>query len=211
MITLSMNAGFFNGTPVFVLLGRTGSGKSKAGKAVFKKLGLPFLSMGVLARAEIAKSTDLGKYFEKLFIEKKQIPDELVVELIEKSLHLNPQKFKRGFLLDNFPNTMNQVSLFEKLVEKYGLEFKTAFHMYVPASLSLKRRTIKKRGSWEDPLDRERFFQENTVPVLLHFKRKAVLKTLYGAESVKSSAKKITNVYKKNNRLKRLRGIRKLR
>ncbi|MFH0955226.1 MAG: nucleoside monophosphate kinase [Candidatus Micrarchaeota archaeon] len=202
-----MNPDFFNGAQVFVLLGRTGSGKTRAGMEVHRKIGLPFISIGKLARTEAAKNSKLGVFFQQVFAEKKQVPDELVIEMIEQALHSQPGKFKRGFVLDNFPSTMKQVDLLDGLIKKYGLELNTVFHMYVPASLSLKRRTVKKRGKWEDPLERERFFQGNIVEVLMHYKHKKLLKTLRGSDSIKKSAARVAQGYNWRIRTKRVQKL----
>src|SRR3989344_7171252 len=171
-----MNRDYSRGAQVFVLLGRTGSGKSTIGKEVYKKLGLQLISIGELARVEIANKTRRGKYFEALFNDGKQVPDEMVIEMIEQKLISSPNKFKRGFILDNFPNSMKQVNLFNEFIRKHHLQINTVFHTCVSREVSFKRRNAEKRGYWDSSEKRERLFQANLVPVLLHFKKKKLLR-----------------------------------
>jgi len=132
----------------------------------------------------------------------------MVIEMIEQKLISSPNKFKRGFILDNFPNSMKQVNLFNEFIRKHHLQINTVFHTCVSREVSFKRRNAEKRGYWDSSEKRERLFQANLVPVLLHFKKKKLLRTLYTEKPIKESVIKIKKEHAKLARIRRIKSRR---
>lgn len=59
-----------------------------------------------MLRAEIKSGTEIGKKVKTIMEEGKLVSDDLVVDMIDKTL--DTPECKRGFLLDGFPRTVPQ-------------------------------------------------------------------------------------------------------
>jgi len=97
-----------------------GSGKGTHAKLLSEKYNIPVISMGDQIREEIKKKSPLGLQVEPLLADGKLIPDELVIEIIEKKLE--EESHKNGFILDGFPRTLKQAIALEDLMEKHNIK-----------------------------------------------------------------------------------------
>mgnify|MGYP001342102253 CR=1 FL=1 len=68
------------------LFGPPGAGKGTQSALLIERYNLAYISTGDLLRSEIAEGTELGKKARELIDQGLLVPDELVVELIEKKI-----------------------------------------------------------------------------------------------------------------------------
>ena len=99
-----------------ILIGIQGSGKSTQGNLLSKKLGVPFLSTGNIFREISKEKTPVGRYIKKIVNSGLLVPDKKVVEIV--NLYLSRPEYKKGYILDGFPRTMEQVRIFKDNVDK---------------------------------------------------------------------------------------------
>ncbi len=190
-----------HGAQVFIFLGRTGSGKSKIADAVKKKLGLPSVSLGKIVRAEIKKGSELGKKVEPFVKAGQAFPTNVAIKLIEDTLIGNARKFRKGFVLDNFPMTSRHIPRFEILLRKHGMNVNTVYHVHAPKSVSDARRAKEPRGkAGAKTAEREKTFKAETMRVLMHYRKK--VRTLPSTQSVAKNVATVRKAFKAVERKK---------
>lgn len=132
---------------LIVLVGPPGSGKGTQAKHVCEKYGIPQISTGDMLRAA-KKAGTLDKQLLEMMDRGGLVPDEVVIELIDK--RIDADDCKPGFLLDGFPRTVPQAEALGSLLERRGRTLDAVVQLDVPrASLEerlIHRRTDKRTG-----------------------------------------------------------------
>ncbi len=120
---------------VIVLMGPPGCGKGTQARFVCQ--GYPFVhvSTGDLVRAEIASSSHDSIQMKSLINAGKLIPNEMVFNLIMKSLS-DPS---RSYLCDGFPRTLDQAVMLDAFLNESGLKVDAVVNINVPDEVILKR------------------------------------------------------------------------
>jgi adenylate kinase len=109
----------FNQLPLYhdnivFVLGGPGSGKGTQCVKLAQEFGLIHLSTGDLLREEVNNQSDIGQQAAGLMKEGKMVPSELLIEILRDRVSKNLKS--KGFLIDGFPRSMEQVHLFEQKV-----------------------------------------------------------------------------------------------
>ncbi|MBS3786633.1 adenylate kinase [Candidatus Bipolaricaulota bacterium] len=100
-----------NNEPNLVLLGGPGAGKGTQAEKLMEDRKIQHLATGDILRDEVDKGTELGLKAKKYMDEGELVPDELVVNMVEK--RLTKQK---GYLFDGFPRTIDQAKTLDELI-----------------------------------------------------------------------------------------------
>ena len=95
------------------LFGPPGAGKGTQSEYLINRYNLFYISTGDLLRREIAQKTRLGIEAQSIIASGGLVSDEIIVQIIEKTITENPQS--NGFLFDGFPRTYIQASNHERL------------------------------------------------------------------------------------------------
>lgn len=120
-----------------VLFGYPGSGRGSQGKALAARFGLEYVATGPMLDQEIKSGTKTGKKIKELYENGQLVPDEIVVQLIEKKLATS--KGIKGFIFKGFPRTLVQSYILDGLLKKYGSSISKIIEIEVP-TLELIRR-----------------------------------------------------------------------
>ncbi|MDP3899866.1 MAG: adenylate kinase [bacterium] len=104
-----------NEKKIIIMFGPQGSGKGTQAKILSEKLNLPHISTGDLFREAIANNSELGKKVKEVMAHGNLVSDELTFELLRK--RIEKDDCKRGFILDGYPRTMEQIRLLDNYVE----------------------------------------------------------------------------------------------
>lgn len=120
-----------------VLFGYPGSGRGSQGKALAKKFGLEYVATGSMLDKEIKLGTETGKKITSLYENGQLVPDEIVVQLIEKKLA--ESKDVKGFIFKGYPRTLVQSYILDGLLKKHGSSISKIIEISVP-TLELIRR-----------------------------------------------------------------------
>jgi len=99
-----------------VLLGPPGAGKGTQSAKMLEYFGVCHLATGDLLRAEVRRSTPLGKDIQKVIDAGRLVEDELVLRMVAEKLDSPP--CKNGFLLDGFPRTVTQAQKLDRMLER---------------------------------------------------------------------------------------------
>jgi len=125
-----------------VLFGYPGSGRGSQGKALAQKFGLEYVATGSMLEQEIKLGTETGKKITALYENGQLVPDEIVVQLIEKKLA--DSKGVKGFIFKGFPRTLVQSYILDGLLKKHGSSISKIIEIQVP-TLELIRRLDERR------------------------------------------------------------------
>ena len=82
-----------------IFLGPPGAGKGTIAAELKKKLPLDHLSTGDMLRSEMKEGTELGKMAKGYIDEGKLVPDQVIIDMVEKRLAAS----SGNVLFDGFP------------------------------------------------------------------------------------------------------------
>jgi len=121
-----------------VLLGSPGAGKGTQCKHIAAQYGLLHLSSGDILRNQRAEGTNLGKKAQRYMDSGVLVPDELVVEMMAKTIKKAPAA---GFILDGFPRTLNQAIELDKSLGRNGRNIDAILNLNIDDRVVAKRLT----------------------------------------------------------------------
>lgn len=87
--------------PIIWILGGPGSGKGTQCATIVEKYGFSHYSTGDLLRAEVSAGTDNGKELAEIMKRGDLVPNEKVLDLLQKAMQQAMGKSK-GFLIDGY-------------------------------------------------------------------------------------------------------------
>ncbi|MEK7559091.1 MAG: nucleoside monophosphate kinase [Patescibacteria group bacterium] len=163
-----------------VLIGIQGAGKSTQGNLLSDKLGLPYLSTGHIFRQIAKEKTELGRKVKLIMTAGLLQPDDLTVQVVGN--YLGRPEYKKGYIIDGFPRTVEQVEKFENGVDK-------VVHINIPEEEALVRLAGQNDGTRPDDsveAIRQRIdsFYKFTKPVLDYYREKGLLIEINGEKSI---------------------------
>ena len=180
------------------LFGPPGAGKGTQSEFLTKKYNLYYISTGDLLRKEMAGKTKLGLEAQSIIASGGLVPDEIIVQIIEKTITDNPGS--NGFLFDGFPRTYIQAYILEGLMIKLHTSLNCLISLNVPEEESVKR--LMNRGLTSGRSDdneavirnRLREYSEKTLPVLQFYKDKGIYVEVDGTTSIEDVHNQITRI-----------------
>jgi len=183
------------------LFGPPGAGKGTQSKFLTERYKLIYISTGDLLRQEIDADTALGREAKGIIKEGGLVSDEIIVQIIEKTITDNPDA--NGFLFDGFPRTYIQAYILEGLMLKLHTTLNLLISIELPEEVSVKR--LLERGKTSGRSDdnetvirnRLREYQEKTLPVLDFYKERGNYVALDGNRSIEDVQESIRELIDK--------------
>jgi adenylate kinase len=183
-----------------IIFGPPGSGKGTYASRLQSRLGVAVIAMGDIFREILKEDTPLGKkvkgYVEKGLL----VPDDIVIDVLKQRLAEVPKD--KGFILDGYPRTIDQAEVLEGIVKINVILLQMVPDWIIIERLSSRRicricgavyniRFLKPKadgvcdkcgGSLYQRSDdnpevikrRIQVYQEQTSPILQHYKEKKV-------------------------------------
>jgi adenylate kinase len=182
------------------LFGPPGAGKGTQSEFLTKKYNLYYISTGDLLRKEIANNTKLGLEAQSIIASGGLVSDEIIVQVIEKTITENPDS--NGFLFDGFPRTYIQAYILEGLMLKLNTSLTCLISLVVPEEESVAR--LLKRGKSSGRTDdnetvirnRLKEYTEKTLPVLQFYKDKGIYFEVDGSAGIEEVTTAISKLVK---------------
>jgi adenylate kinase len=182
------------------LFGPPGAGKGTQSEFLINKYNLFYISTGDLLRKEIANKSKLGLEAQSIIASGGLVSDEIIVQIIEKTITENPDS--NGFLFDGFPRTYIQAYILEGLMIKLNTSLNCLISLEVDEEVSVSR--LLSRGKTSGRADdnelvirnRLKEYNDKTLPVLQFYKDKGVYFGLKGEESIEEVNKNIQKIIK---------------
>jgi adenylate kinase len=98
-----------------IIFGAPGSGKGTYASRLKSRLGVDVIAMGDIFRENLKADTPLGKKV-KSYVEKGLlVPDDIVINVLKKRLNEVPKG--KGFILDGYPRTIDQAEILEGIAK----------------------------------------------------------------------------------------------
>ena len=115
-----------------VIFGAPGSGKGTQSDRLIDRYGLFHISTGEVLRDHIARGTELGKIADTYISKGNLIPDELMLQVLEKTLDDHPEDSARGVIFDGFPRTIPQAEALTEMLKRRGTDLHSVIGLEVP-------------------------------------------------------------------------------
>lgn len=170
------------------LFGAPGAGKGTQSEFLIKKYKLHYISTGDLLREELKAGTKIGLEAKSIIAEGGLVSDEIIVQIIEKTIKDNPDA--NGFLFDGFPRTYVQAYILEGLMINLNTHLNCLINIEVPEEESvnrlLGRAKVQSRSDDNEVVIKKRLreYQEKTLPVLDFFKERGICKSVNGSQPI---------------------------
>ncbi|MDL2262901.1 adenylate kinase [Bacteroidales bacterium OttesenSCG-928-I21] len=170
------------------LFGPPGAGKGTQSEFLIKEYNLFYISTGYLLRKEIAEQTKLGREAQDIIASGGLVSDEIIVQIIEKTITENPEA--NGFLFDGFPRTYIQAYILEGLMIKLNTSLTCLISIDIHEEESTKRllERAKVSGRSDDNKaviqTRLKEYFDKTRPVLDFYKEKGICHEINGMQSI---------------------------
>jgi len=98
-----------------IIFGAPGSGKGTYASRLKSRLGVDVIAMGDIFRENLKAGTPLGKKV-KSYVEKGLlVPDDIVINVLKQRLNEAPKG--KGFILDGYPRTIDQAETLEGIAK----------------------------------------------------------------------------------------------
>ena len=176
-----------------VLLGPPGCGKGTQSKILVDKFSFFQLSTGDLLREQtMNKNSSYGQEISEIMKRGDLVTDEIVINLIiDKVLDLKD----KNIIFDGFPRNLNQAEVLDKSLKEISIELDYAILFEVDFKILEKRiqnriaeSAHEKRSddNLETLLKRIEVYKNNTLSIVDFYKKKKILQTINGMNSIKS-------------------------
>jgi adenylate kinase len=120
-----------------IFFGPPGSGKGTYASRIGPKFEIPHISTGDIFREAIKSETPLGKKVKGYLDRGELVPDETVNEIVK--VRLKQPDCKKGFILDGYPRTVDQVRFLDKITKIDGI-----LNLILPDEILIEKMTARR-------------------------------------------------------------------
>ena len=183
-----------------ILFGPPGAGKGTQAKQLEKKLNNFQVSTGDMLRDEIKKDSDIGKKIINYMKEGKFVDDNIVNDLVKKTI-FEPNK-KSKLIFDGYPRTLEQARNLDIWLSETGQKIDYIFFLNVNKNTIVqrieKRKIIEKRSDDDQYTILKRYdtYMETTKPVLNYYSNKSNFNEIDGGLKITEITNKINSILK---------------
>ena len=177
-----------------LFLGPPGAGKGTQSLLLCKKQGISHLSTGDLLRAEVKAASPLGLEAAEIMNKGELVSDSLVLSIVEKRL----SEIKGGWLLDGFPRTLPQAESLEVLLGEINQPIDAVVLIVLNDQVLIERLLARGRSDDDEEVIRHRIklYQEKTAPLIDHYNKQGLLKSVKGDGDIEDIASRIEECLK---------------
>ena len=120
-----------------ILFGPPAAGKGTQAQLIVKKYNYFQLSTGDLLRKEAQKKSELGLKIESLISKGNFVPDEIVNQILEKTIL--GLKYKDRIIFDGYPRTIDQAKNLDDILKNFNQKIDLVISLSVPREIVEKR------------------------------------------------------------------------
>lgn len=161
-----------------LLIGPPGAGKGTQASSLAQHFGIPAISTGDIFRANVKNETELGVQAKGYMDRGEYVPDSLTNALVED--RIAQADAQKGFLLDGFPRTIDQVQELDGFLAEMGQKLDVVVQLTADSEELIRRllHRAQEQGRADDTPEVIRKRQE------LYEEQTAVLIDIYNARSL---------------------------
>jgi adenylate kinase len=180
-----------------VFMGPPGAGKGTQAALVAEHFGVPQISTGDIFRANVAAGTELGVIAKRYMEAGEYVPDEVTNDMVRA--RLSQPDARRGFLLDGYPRTVDQVAWLDEMLADLGTSLDGVIVLRVDreeliARLLERARTSGRADDTEEVIrHRQEVYAEQTTPLLSLYSERGLVVEVDGHGTVDEVAERIWN------------------
>lgn len=170
----------------FVVMGPPLCGKGTQSKNIAKRFGNCIVSPGDIFRKEVKKNSELGKKVKNIVHAGKLVPDLIVIEAIKPRLNSSECKNK-GFILDGFPRTFEQLKFLENFCLKTDRKITHVILLQIDENEMIERSHGRKRIDDQSIAilkTRNRLYKNETIPIIQYYSNNDMLIEIDGMGSI---------------------------
>ena len=170
-----------------IMLGGPGSGKSTYSKFITKHFQIPHVYTGDMMRSLAQQDTDIGKKVKSALDKGDYVDTKIVLDTLEA--RLQRKDTKRGYVLDGFPRSMQQV----REMERRNIGYDHVVFLDVAEDEVVRRLTSRGRADAKPDIIKNRIavYKRETMPVIKHFENKMLNIRVEGGEQIEDVAANI--------------------
>lgn len=153
-----------------ILMGPPGAGKGTQALVVAKHLGVPHISTGDIFRMNVTQNTPLGIEAKRYMDAGEYVPDGVTNAMVRD--RIAQDDCRKGFLLDGYPRTIEQVGELDAMLAADGAKLDRVIELTVDhdevVGRLVKRSAEQGRADDTEDVIRRRLevYAEQTAPLL---------------------------------------------
>ena len=170
-----------------IMLGGPGSGKSTYSKFITKHFQIPHVYTGDMMRSLAQQDTEIGRKVKSALDKGDYVDTKIVLDTLEA--RLQRKDTKRGYVLDGFPRSMQQV----REMERRNIGYDHVVFLDVAEDEVVRRLTSRGRADDKPDIIKNRIavYKRETMPVIKHFENKILNIRVEGGEQIEDVAANI--------------------
>ena len=160
-------------------MGPPGAGKGTQAAVIADMLGVPHISTGDIFRANVSQGTPLGVEAKKYMDAGEYVPDGVTNGMVRD--RLTHDDCRRGFLLDGYPRTVEQVGELNAMLGSSAQHLDAVLELTVDLDEVVSRlvRRASEQGRSDDTEDvirrRLEVYFEQTAPLIEMYRSQGIL------------------------------------
>lgn len=181
-----------------ILMGPPGAGKGTQAVFIAEKLGIPHISTGDIFRANVSQGTPLGVEAKKFMDAGEYVPDSVTNAMVAD--RLAQADAQKGFLLDGYPRTIDQINELDKVLTAAGVAVEKVIELTVDIDAVVPRllNRAAKQNRVDDTEDvirrRLEVYAEQTAPLTDVYAKRNLLVQVDGFGEISEVTKRILAV-----------------
>ena len=167
-----------------ILMGPPGAGKGTQAAAVCHRYGIPAISTGDIFRANVSARTPLGVTAQCYMNAGEYVPDEVTNAMVRD--RLAQPDCQRGFLLDGYPRTLEQVKELDQILADLDVNLDGVLLLDTDPAVLVQRlleraRNESRTDDTEDVIRRrQEVYAEQTAQLVSEYDARGVLAVVNG-------------------------------
>jgi adenylate kinase len=179
------------------LIGPPGAGKGTQAALLSQAYSIPAISTGDIFRANVKNETPLGLLAKSYMDKGEYVPDEVTNDLVRD--RLSHDDVARGFLLDGYPRTRDQVLELDDILSSSDRELDAVILLTADTDELVKRllNRAQEQGRADDTEDvirrRQEVYLEQTKPIIEIYQSRDKVVEIDGLGQVSVVTERILN------------------
>jgi adenylate kinase len=185
----------------FLLIGPPGAGKGTQAALLAQAYGIPAISTGDIFRANVKEETELGLLAKSFMDKGEYVPDSVTNDLVRD--RLGQADAQKGFLLDGYPRTRDQVLELDDILQSNNQKLDAVVLLTADTDELVKR--LLNRAQEQNRADdteevirhRQNVYQEQTAPLIEIYSSRNMVIEIDGLGQVADVTERILNALTK--------------